>query len=314
MRSSAGLGLAIVSAAAFGTSGTFATALIGSGWTPTAAVTARIAIAALALTVPALLSLRGHWPTLVRTARSIGAYGLIAVAGSQLCYFNAVQHLSVGVALLLEYLGTLLVVGWLWFAHGQRPRRLTVAGAACSVVGLALVLDLSGHQHVDPIGVLWGLGAAVGLAVYFVLSSKTEDTVPPIAMSWAALVVGSICLIAFDCLGILPFHASAGQVELLHHRTNWLVPVLELSLVAAVLAYVTGIGAARSLGAKVSSFVGLSEVLFAVLFAWILLGQLPRGIQLFGGAFILAGVALVRADEFSKAPATLDEPASSGVL
>jgi drug/metabolite transporter (DMT)-like permease len=308
MRPSAGLGLAIVSAAAFGTSGTFATALIGSGWTPTAAVTARITIAALALTIPAVLSMRGQWSTLLRTARSIGVYGLIAVAGSQLCYFNAVQHLSVGVALLLEYLGTLLVVGWLWFAHGQRPRRLTIAGAVCAVVGLALVLDLSGHQQVDPIGVLWGLGAAVGLAVYFVLSSETEDAVPPIAMSWAAIVVGAACLIIFDCTGILPFHAGTGQVELLHHRTSWLVPVLELSLVAAVLAYVTGIDAARSLGAKLSSFVGLSEVLFAVLFAWILLGQLPRGIQLLGGVFILAGVALVRADEFSTATAAETVP------
>ena len=50
--------------------------------------------------------------------------------------------------------------------------------------------------------------------------------------------------------------------------------------------------AARLLGAKLASFVGLTEVLFAVLFAWLLLGQLPGG-QLLGGLFIIAGVALV---------------------
>jgi drug/metabolite transporter (DMT)-like permease len=64
-----------------------------------------------------------------------------------------------------------------------------------------------------------------------------------------------------------------------------------------VIAYVTGIGAARALGPKVSSFVGLSEVLFAVMFAWILLGQVPAPVQFVGGVFMLAGVALVRVDD-----------------
>ena len=58
------------------------------------------------------------------------------VAGCQLFYFNAIERMPVGVALLLEYLGRVLVVGWLWLRHGQRPRRLTVAGAAASIAGL----------------------------------------------------------------------------------------------------------------------------------------------------------------------------------
>ena len=84
---------------------------------------------------------------------------------------------------------------------------------------------------------------------------------------------------------------------------SWIVPVLGLSLLAAVIAYVAGIGAARRLGAKLASFVGLSEVLFAILFAWLLLGQLPSAMQFLGGAFILGGVAMVRLDELRPAPA-----------
>ena len=73
--------------------------------------------------------------------------------------------------------------------------------------------------------------------------------------------------------------------------------MLELAAIAAATAYVTGILAARVLGAKLASFVGLSEVIFAVLFAWVLLGELPRPIQLLGGLFILAGVIAVRGEE-----------------
>jgi hypothetical protein len=77
----------------------------------------------------------------------------------------------------------------------------------------------------------------------------------------------------------------------------WWAAVLELAVFAAVTPYVSGIIATRILGAKLASFVGLSEVLFAVLFAWVLLGELPRAIQVLGGLFILAGVVAVRAEE-----------------
>jgi drug/metabolite transporter (DMT)-like permease len=76
-----------------------------------------------------------------------------------------------------------------------------------------------------------------------------------------------------------------------------LVPVLGLALVAAAFAYVVGTVAARLLGATLASFVGLTEVVFAVLFAWVLLGQLPTLVQLAGGVVVLAGIALVRLDE-----------------
>jgi drug/metabolite transporter (DMT)-like permease len=80
-------------------------------------------------------------------------------------------------------------------------------------------------------------------------------------------------------------------------QVSWLVPVLGMSLVAAAFAYVAGIFGARLLGARVASFVGLTEILFAVLFAWALLGQAPRPVQLVGGLLMVVGIALVRLDE-----------------
>src|SRR5436305_219375 len=187
--SRAGLGLAIFSALAFSTSGALAKSLIDAGWSPAAAVTARISIAALVLALPGLMSMRGRWHILRRQGGMVAAYGLIAVAGAQLFYFNAIQTLPVGVALMLEYLGIVLV--------------------------------------------------------------------------------------------------------------------------AALIAYLAGIAAARMLGAKLASFAGLAEVVFAVLIAWLLLGQLPTPVQLGGGALIVAGIALVRIDEMRSpsVPPARPEPA-----
>jgi drug/metabolite transporter (DMT)-like permease len=253
--------------------------------------------AALLLTLPALLQLRGRGALLRRSSRTLTVYGIAAVAGAQLCFFMAIEHLSVAVALLLEYSGRLLVVGYLWLRRGQRPRRLTVAGAAVAIAGLGLVLELIGNAQLDLVGVLWGLGAAFGLATYFVLSAETEDALPPLVVAWGGLVIGGTALAAAGVLGVLPLAAPRTDVVLLDAEVSWLVPVLGLAVVAAAIAYVAGIFGARLLGAKVASFVGLTEVLFAVVFAWVLLGQSLGTQQLVGAALVVAGIALVRVDE-----------------
>ena len=308
--SGTGLALAVLSAATFGTSGAFASSLIDAGWSPAAAVVTRVAVAALVLTVPAVLQLRGRWWLLRRGAGRVAAYGLVAVAGCQLFYFSAIERMPVGVALLLEYLGAVLVVGWLWLRHGQRPRRLTVVGAAAAIAGLAMVLNLGGPARIDPIGVMWGLLAAVGLAIYYLLGAAAdEEPLPPVAMAWAGMCVGAVALAALGWAGVLHMTVTTGDVVFLGHRVSWVVPMLGLSIVAAVIAYVAGIGAARRLGAKLASFIGMAEVLFAILFAWLLLGQLPSAVQFLGGAFILAGVTLVRVDELhTPAAARRPEP------
>ena len=306
----AGLTLAAASAATFGTSGTFASSLIRAGWSPAAAVLARIAVAALVLTGPALLQLRGRWTLLRRGAGRAAAYGLVAVAGCQLCYFNAIERMPVGVALLLEYLAGVLVVGWLWLRHGQRPRRLTVTGAVTAIAGLAMVLGLAGSVRVNPAGVTWALLAAVCLAIYFLLSAAGgPEPLPPIVMAWAGLCAGTVILAMLGWIGAVPMTAATRNVEFLGHQVSWLVPVLGLSVVAAAFAYVAGIGAARRLGPKLASFAGMAEVLFAIAFAWLLLGQLPSAVQFAGGALILAGVTFVRLDELRGTPAA-EQPGS----
>ncbi|HET6877762.1 MAG TPA: DMT family transporter [Jatrophihabitans sp.] len=303
-----GTGLAVLSAATFSTSGSFATSLLDAGWTPGSAVILRIGIAALVLTAPAIQQLRGRWPTLRRHVSIVALYGVLAVGGAQLFFFEAVQHISVGVALLLEYSGILFVVAWMWARHGQRPRRLTVAGGALALGGLVLVLDLLGAQHVDFVGVLWGLGAATGLGVYFVVSARVDDSdeaIPPIAMVWAGMCLATVLLALTCALGVLPFRTSTADVTLAGAATSWVVPVAGMSLVAAVVAYTSGIGAARRLGARTASFLGLAEVLFAMLFAWLLLGQRPGVWQAIGGLVVLAGIALVRLDA--------DEPTESAL-
>ena len=299
-RAGPGLWLALASAATFATSGPFAKALLLEGWSSGAVVLLRVGGAALALSVPTWLALQGRWHLVRGNLGAVLAYGAVAVAGCQVSYFYAVQRLDVGVALLLEYLGIVLVVLWVWLRTRRAPSRLTGLGVLLAVAGLALVLDLAGHSRPDVVGVVWGLLAAAGLATYFVLAAEEFD-LPPVALAGLGMGAGALVLGLLGATGVLPMRFSDAPVTLRGVGLPWWAAIGELSLVAAAAAYLLGIVAARRLGSTVASFVGLTEVLFAVVFAWLLLGELPRPVQLVGGALIVAGVVAVRVGELRRA-------------
>jgi len=298
----AGLWFALASAATFATSGPFAKSLLHEGWSSGAVVLLRVAGAALALSVPTVLALRGRWGMVPRNLGAVLAYGAVAVAGCQVSYFYAVQRLDVGVALLLEYLGIVLVVLWVWLRTRRAPGRLTTVGILLAIAGLALVLDLTGQSRPDLVGVLWGLLAAAGLATYFVIAANDSE-LPPVALAGVGLGADAVVLGALGAVRLLPMRFSAADVALRGAELPWWVAIGELALVAAAAAYLLGIVAARRLGSTVASFVGLTEVLFAVVFAWLLLGELPRLVQLAGGVLIVGGVVAVRVGELRRARA-----------
>ncbi|MFD0206191.1 MULTISPECIES: EamA family transporter [Saccharothrix] len=293
----AGLGFALLSASSFGLSGPLARGLMDAGWSSAAAVAVRVLLAAVVLVPIAVVQLRGRWHLLRRTAPLITAYGLVAVAGCQLAFFNAVAHMEVGVALLVEYTAPVAVVGWLWLRHGQRPTRLTVLGGVLGLVGLLLVLDVVSGARASTVGVLWALAAMVGAAVYFVLNARDAEGLPGTVLAAGGLLLGGVVLVVAGAVGIVPFAVSAAPVAFDGFTVAWWLPVLALGVVTAALAYVTGIAATRRLGSRLASFVALTEVVLALVFAWLLLGEAPGLVQLAGGVLILGGVVAVRLGE-----------------
>jgi drug/metabolite transporter (DMT)-like permease len=290
-----GLLLALAAAAAFGTSGPFVKPLLDAGWSPVAAVAVRAGGGGLVLLLPALWSLRGRFRLLLSAWRLVLLYGLVAVVGTQVFYFAAIQRLPVGIALLIEYTAPILLVLLAWGRTRIPPALLTIAGAVLSIAGLALVINPSGAGGLDVLGVLFALAAAVCLAGYYLISARPTGGLPPVALVCAGLLVGAAMLGVVGATGLLPFTASFGAVEMpLVGEVSWVAPMLVVVVVATAFAYLAGILGAARLGSRVASFVGLVEVLFAVLFAWLLLGEVPTPLQALGGALIVGGVVFVK--------------------
>lgn len=305
-----GTAMALLSAATFGSSGPFAKSLLEVGWTAGAAVLVRLGGAAVVLVLAAAIWLRGRWRPTRRSLRTLLTFGVVAVAGAQLSFFNAVRTLDVGVALLLEFLAPVMLLGWTALRTRRVPNAPTLGGAALTLIGLVFVLELLSARTVDPVGVAWGLLAAVCLCGFFLLSERQDDQLPPLAMAAGGTAVGTVVIAVAAGVGVVPLAFTTHDTVLAGVSVSWMVPVIPLVLVSTVAAYVTGIGAVVRLGVRVASFVGLTEVLFAVLAAAVLLGERPGLSQLVGAVCILGGIVIIRRHDPRTAPAaTAPEPA-----
>ena len=274
-RTRAGLAFALLSAVSFGLSGALARPLLESGWSAGTLTWFRIAIAGVVVVPFGLSALRGRWHLLRDNARTPPAYGLVAVTVAQFCYFSAVRYMPVAPALLIEFTAPAAVVVWMWLRHGQRPGPVTFVGAAIAAAGLVLVLDVVSGASLSLPGVLWALAAMVGATTHFVIASDDTNGLPPMVLAAGGFVVAAVALGLLGLVGLLPLSSAAAEVTYAGASVPpWLVLVL-LGVVTAALAYTAGIAAGRRLGSRLASFVALSEVVAGVVWAIVLLGEIP---------------------------------------
>lgn len=303
-----GLLAALVSAVSFGSSGAFAKPLLAAGWSSGALVIMRVGGAAVLLMIPALIAMRGHWRYLKAELPRLLLYGALSGATVQVAYFNAVAVIDVAIALLMEYSGILMVVLFIWATTRKAPGRLTLLGMVTAVGGVLLMLNPAGGE-LDLGGVLWGLLAAVGIATFFLVSA-TPTRLPSIAFVTFGLTVAAVGLGIVSAVGILPFTTSTADAVMSFGAIPWWVGVGELAVIAAAAAYGFGFVAAQRLGATPAAFAGLVELLMGVVWAGLLLGEMPSGLQLAGGAVMVAGVAAVQFDR-ARQEQTGDSPGTA---
>ncbi|GAA2352668.1 EamA family transporter [Saccharopolyspora halophila] len=286
---SAGVAVAIASAVFFGGSGPFAKPLITAGLSPLQVAWLRLAGGAL-LMLPLLVR---HLGVPRRVPGLLAGYGLFAVAGVQVCYFAAIATVPVGVALLIEFLGPVIVLGWIRFARRRPVSRSATTGVVLAVVGLVFVVELWSGLSFNPIGLLFGLGAACCQATYFLLADSA-DHVDPLALAGYGLLLATVVVSVIARPWEIDWALLAGDVVLAGHQVPALIAVAWIVVISTVLAYLTGIVAVRRLTPQVAGGIAFLEPVVATLLAWALLSEQLGPMQLIGGALILAGAYIAQ--------------------
>jgi drug/metabolite transporter (DMT)-like permease len=296
-----GIALGLAAGLAFGAGGAIVKPLLESGWSPGAAVLFRVTVAAVLLAVPGLIALKFDLRPLWRAKWTVLVYAVIAVAGVQLAFYTAIARIPVSTALLIEYLAPVALVAFAWARTRHVPQFVVLAGSVIAIAGLVLVVGPAGGD-LDPFGVVIAAVAMLGVAVYYVIGERDDLGVPPIALAATGLLIGAVVLGVAALTGLVPFEAAFTDVDFFGGAAPWWVPVLMVGAISTAFAYVAGIQAIRMLGTRLSSFLGLSEVVFAAIVAWALLGEAIGFVQAVGGLLILAGIVCVRLERTAPEP------------
>ncbi len=284
-----GLGLALVSAFAFGGSGPAAKPLIEAGLDPLHVVWLRVAGATLVM-LP--LAVR-HRDLVRRRPALLAGFGLLAVAGVQAFYFASISRIPVGVALLVEYLAPAMVLGWVRFVQRRPVTRTAAAGVVLAVGGLACVVEVWAGLSFDLLGLLLALGAACCQVGYFVLSDQGGDegdeAPDPLGVIAYGLLVGTAVLTVVARPWGMDWPVLAGNAQMDGRPVPAWLLLGWVVLIATVLAYVTGVVSVRRLSPQVAGVVACLEAVIATVLAWVLLGEHLSAPQVIGGVVVLVG-------------------------
>ncbi len=164
---------------------------------PAGAVTLRLGIAAVLLAAAA----RPRVGSIRRRDLGVAmAFGLV-LAGMNLCFYEAIARIPLGVAVTLEFSGPLALA-----LFGSR-RWLDLVWAALAGTGVALFTS-GGAGHLDPVGILFAFLAGVGWIGYILLSKQTGRRFDARTGLGIAMVSGA--------LAVLPAGLAIGGAALFH--------------------------------------------------------------------------------------------------
>lgn len=228
-----------------------------------------------------LLIVRPRPATVVRsfTRTSFATCVLLGVvtSGITLLFLAALARIPMGTASALEFLGPLGVA----VAHGRGRGRLVWPGLA-AVGGLLLTQPWTGA--VDPVGVLFALGAAACWASYILLTQRAGDAVAGIDALAVSMPVAA--LVATVVVG-------PGVSALLTART--LLIGLGLAILLPLVPFVLELLALRRLTTAAFGTLMALEPGVALLAGWVILGQRPDLLGVVGlGLVVMAGVGAAR--------------------
>ncbi len=272
----AGIALIVVSACAFGAMAIFARFAYASGANVTGVLAARFAIAGLVLAVVMLATGR-RWPRGRPLAVAVGM-GAVGYVGQALCFFSALNHASAGLVALLLYAYPTLVVLLSAAFLGERLTAARLALLAASFAGLALML---GGGQGTAAGIALALGAAAFYSVYILVGARELARVDALA---------STTVVCLSAAVVLSFSAFVAEPRFPGVAWGWaaVVAIALVSTVAAILAFFAGL---KRVGPAVASIVSTLEPVVTVALAWFVLGESLTGLQLAGGAVVLASAA-----------------------
>jgi drug/metabolite transporter (DMT)-like permease len=288
---------ALLAAFLFGANGSVSKVIIQAGFSAMQLTQMRVLGAALISGLVLLIidkkSFRlppKQWPVVV-------VLGVVGVAMLQVTYALAIELLPVGIALLLEYLAVLLVALVAFFVFKEKVRLRLWVAIAFVMAGLVVVAEIWAST-LNPVGVMWGLLAAITLATYFLVGEKQLKTISPLALAFWTMTIAAVFWLPFSGWWELDASSFTTLAPLGSEPDSALVPLWALLAWNVVLGsftpFLLSLSALKRLSATAAGIVATSEIAFAFVTAWLWLQESLSLLQVVGASIVLGGIVIAQ--------------------
>jgi len=294
------LGYAMVAVAAtlFAVNGTVSKVILDAGIDSQQLTAVRCAGALVGMTLIAL-AVR---PASLRIARRdlplVIALGVGGLALVQWSYFYAIHRVAIGIALVIQFVGPLLVALWARFVYGEHVRRRIWVALALALVGLVLVVELWEADRPDAAGLAAAGLAALTYASYILLAEKGVRRRDPVSLSAWGFLFATLFWSLLAPWWDFPGGRVDDDVSLLGNLASSHLPVWGLMAWMVVLGTIVPFGllvaALRHITATRAGVMAMLEPVLAIAVAWLWLGESLDLTQLSGAAVTLAGISLAQ--------------------
>ncbi|TBU96348.1 EamA family transporter [Phytopseudomonas dryadis] len=217
----------------------------------------------------------------------------LLIATQSICLYSAVARIPVALALLIGNTFPIILALLTWALGGSAPSRRTLMLMGLILLGLVFALDLPARLgSSEAAGPQWLIGVSVSLLAACVFACALWITDHKLSNLRGSVRSMLTLMIVFASMAI------AGSADLIPGGMNppgndsgWLAlgALVLLYGVAFCLLFVTLPRLNMARNAPVMNM----EPIATLLFGWLLLDQLLSGMQMLGGAIVLAGIVLL---------------------
>ncbi len=208
-------------------------------------------------------------------------YGFFSIFLFYTLYFYTVKISSVSLAVLLLYTAPIYstLMGYYLFKEPITSKKATALGMV--IVGVVLVVDLSGSR-VTPIAVVLGLLTGVTYALYGILAKFAVRNERPEEALFYTLIFGMLFLIPFTDFKVPP---------------ESLPYLFALAFFPTFLGYIFYNNALKEIEVSRASIVATVEPVVALILAFLIFGETLTPRQLLGASLIIGGSFIIHATE-----------------
>jgi len=225
-------------------------------------------------------------------------FGVTGVAFVQWLYFVAIEHLPVGIALLIQFIAPLFIALFAWLVYHEHIRRRIWLALILCLTGLAVVVEVWSGLAFDTVGITAALGGSLALTTYVLMAERERRHRDPVSLSFYGFLFAALFWALVQPLWGFPWSTLGDSISLQGRFEEQSAPVWLLVgfviVVGTMITFSLLTGALRHISATRASIVATLEPVLATVMAWFWLEETFGAAQLVGGAVVLAGIFIAQ--------------------